>query len=131
MDFSFFHVGYLMSLDERLRDSIVASACFDYSNGRFQRDHVPSADVHGFASLFGRDCCADNLTVVFQEGGILAFGVFNLAEQPTLCDSYRGSTYYETKVAGQTAAVGVCESLAVDEEEVRLQMQLLDAQDRG
>ena len=122
MDFSFFRVGYLMSLQKRLWNSLSTSTGFDDSDGCPQGNHVADADVYRLASLFCRDCRTDNFAFVLQEGNISDSGAFNLAEQPAFCNPYGRSTYHKAEMAGKTATIGMSIALSVNKEKIRLQM---------
>jgi len=96
--------------------------------GVLKADAVPDGDVDGGDAVAGAEDEADEVGAVPQLGAASGFrrGLFVAAYEATLGHAYGGDVQEEAQVAGDAEASGVGEAVAVDEEEVRRPLQLLE-----
>ncbi len=89
---------------------------------------MPNGDVDRGDAVTGAEDEADEVWAVGQLGAASRFrrGLFVLTDEAALGDAYGGDVQEEAEMAGEAEASRVGEAVAVDEEEVRRALQLLE-----
>ena len=120
--------GELIRQPGGLRQPVAPTDPEDPLGGLLKADAVANGDVDGGDAIAGAEDEADEVGAVPQLGAASGFrrGLFVLTDEAALGHAYGGDVQKEAKVAGEAEASRVGEAVAIDEEEIRRALQLLE-----
>jgi len=114
-----------MRFADRLGNSALATAMLNDVHSGFKGHHMPHADTNGFCALKRGYQCTDHFAFMNKKN--VSANHLGLSDKPSLRHAYHRFIQRDAEVARQAASIGMCLSVTIDKENVRLHLEFSDA----